>query len=149
MLIGFVLFVCWAFAELFVAVKVAGLIGVLPTIVLLIAGWPIGTWAVRSQGRAAWRRLRDAVAAGRPPAHEVLDGGLIVLAGALLIIPGFITDVLGALLLVAPTRALARGVALRSLQARLAARATGFFRTRAPSDVDSTATDVDPPALRP
>lgn len=149
MLIGFILFVCWAFAELFVAIKVGGLIGVLPTIVLLFAGWPIGTWALRSHGRAAWRRLRDAVAAGRPPAHEVLDGGLIVLAGALMIVPGFITDVLGALLLLAPTRALARGLALRSLQARLAARATRFSRGREPYDVDSSATDVNPPALRP
>ena len=149
MLIGFVLFLCWAFAELFVAIKVAGLIGVLPTIVLLIVAWPIGTWAVRSRGHAAWLRLRDALAAGRPPAHEVLDGGLIVLAGVLLIIPGFITDVVGALLLIAPARALARGATLRTLQARLTARAPGFFRKRPPYDVDSTATDVDPPALRP
>lgn len=147
MLIGLLLLICWALAEVFVAIKVGDAIGALPTILLLIASWPIGTWAVRSQGGAAWRRLREAVAAGRPPAREVLDGALILIGGALMIIPGFITDVLGALLLVAPTRALARSVAIRNLEARVVAWATGFPRRRTPYDVDSTATDVDPPPL--
>jgi len=147
MLIGFLLFICWAFAEVFVAIKVGGAIGALPTILLLIASWPIGTWAVRSQGGAAWRRLREAVAAGRPPGREVLDGALILTGGILMILPGFITDVLGALLLLAPTRALARSVAMRNVQARLVAWAAGLPRTRPSYDVDSTATDVDPPPL--
>jgi UPF0716 protein FxsA len=116
-------------------------------ILLLIAGWPIGTLAVRSQGGAAWRRFREAVAAGSSPAREALDGALILIGGILLIIPGFITDVLGALLLLAPTRALARSAAIRNLKARLVGRVAGFRRARPSYDVDSTAIDADPPAL--
>jgi UPF0716 protein FxsA len=146
-LIGFVVFVCWAVAELFVAIKVGEAIGALPTILLLIASWPIGTWAVRTQGGAAWRRLGDAVAAGRPPGREVLDGVLILIGGTLLIIPGFIGDILGACLLLPPTRALTRRMALRNVQSRLVAWAAGFAGPRASYDVDSTATDVEPPPL--
>ena len=53
--------VLWAALELFVAIKVADAIGVLATVVLLLLSWPLGTWALRSQGRAAWRRLGAAV----------------------------------------------------------------------------------------
>jgi UPF0716 protein FxsA len=102
---------------------------------------------VRSQGGAAWRRFREAVAAGSSPAREALDGALILIGGILLIIPGFITDVLGALLLLAPTRALARSAAIRNLKARLVGRVAGFRRARPSYDVDSTAIDADPPAL--
>jgi UPF0716 protein FxsA len=91
--------------------------------------------------------MREAVAADRLPGREVLDGALIFIGGTLMIIPGFITDVLGVLLLLAPTRALARSVAIRNLRARVVTWAAGFPRTRASHDVDSTATDVDPPPL--
>jgi UPF0716 protein FxsA len=120
---------------------------VLATVLLLVASWPIGSWALRSQGRAAWRRLGGAVSAGRPPGREVLDGALIVLGGVLLIIPGFITDALGALLLLPPTRAVMRGVLVRNLHSRVVLRATRSPRRAAGYDVDSTATDIDQPRL--
>jgi UPF0716 protein FxsA len=140
------LLICWPIAELFVAVKVADAIGVAATIVLLLATWPIGTWALRSAGAAAWRRLTDALAAGRSPAREVADGALVLLGGVLLIVPGFITDVLAACLLLPPTRALLRPAVLRAL------RLTPFVRRGAGGggyDVDSTASDIDPPRLHP
>jgi UPF0716 family protein affecting phage T7 exclusion len=65
----------------------------------------------------------------------------------LLIIPGFITDALGAVLLLKPTRALTRGLLVRNLQSRVVVRAARFGRARAPYDVDATATDVEPPPL--
>lgn len=147
MLVALLLLICWPVAEVLVAIKVADAIGVLATVLLLVASWPIGSWALRSRGRAAWRRLGDAVAAGRPPAREVLDGALLLVGGILLIVPGFITDALGLLLVLAPTRALMRGLLLRNLQSRLVMRAAGFGRGRASYDVDSTATDVDQPRL--
>ncbi len=149
MLFALLLLICWPVAEVFVAIKVAGAIGVLATLLLLIASWPVGTWALRSRGRAAWRRLGEAVAARRPPGREVLDGALVLLGGMLMIVPGFITDAFGALLLLPPTRALMRRVLVRNLQSRIVVRATAFTRGATPYDVDSTATDVDQPRLRP
>ena len=149
MLFALLLLICWPVAEVFVAIKVAGAIGVLATLLLLIASWPVGTWALRSRGRAAWRRLGEAVAARRPPGREVLDGALVLLGGMLMIVPGFITDAFGALLLLPPTRALMRRVLVRNLQSRIVVRATAFTRGATPYDVESTATDADQPRLRP
>lgn len=137
------LLIAWPLIEIFVAVQVAQAIGVLWTILLLAAGWPLGTWAIRTEGRAAWQRLSEAVAAGRSPGREVLDGALIVAGGALLLVPGFVTDVLGLVLLLTPTRALTRGVLTRNLQSRLVVMATRADRARRRYDVDSTATDID------
>jgi UPF0716 protein FxsA len=145
-----ILFIAWPVAEVFAIIKVAEAIGVLATIVLLIAGWPLGTWALRSQGRAAWRRLAVAVAENRPPTREVVDGALIVAGGTLLMVPGFITDALGILLLLPPTRVLVRQLVIRNFRSRLVVRAVARRRRPpGPRDVDSTATDIEPPRLRP
>lgn len=141
------LLLAWPIAELFVAIQVADAIGILWTVILLIAGWPLGTWALRSQGRAVWRRLSVAVSEGRRPGREVLDGALVLIGGALLIIPGFITDALGILALLPPTRALLRWLLVRNMQSRLVVRAAQF--TGRPYDVDSTARDLDQPRLHP
>lgn len=140
------LFIVWAAAEVFVAIKIAEAIGVLLMLLLLIAGWPVGMWALRSQGRIAWRRLSDAIAARRPPGREVLNGALVVLGGMLMLVPGFISDVLGAFLLLPPTRALARMALVRNLHRRVVVRAARFGG-RYVYDVDSTATDVEKPQL--
>lgn len=140
--------IIWLLAELFVAIKVAEAIGVLAMILLLLVSWPLGAWALRSQGRAAWRRLRTAVAAGHAPGREVLDGVLILIGGLLLIVPGFISDVVAICALAPPTRALLRGRLARHLHGRFAIGATGSGPAARPSDVDSTATDVDPSQLR-
>jgi UPF0716 protein FxsA len=150
-MVAVLLLILWPIAELFVAIKVAEAIGVLLTVVLLLAGWPVGMWLARSQGRAAWRRLSAAVAAGRPPGREAVDGALVLAGAILLIVPGFITDGVGLLLLLAPTRAVARGALTRHFQSRMVVagvRGIRFSRTpRSAYDVDSTATDVDSPQL--
>jgi UPF0716 protein FxsA len=141
------LLICWPVAEVFVAIKVGEAIGALPTILLLIASWPLGAWVLRSQGRAAWRRLSAAVAEGRTPGREVIDGALVLAGGFLLMIPGFITDVVGLVLLLAPTRILLRMALQRNFRSRLVSRTVRF--TQRHYDVDSTAHDIDPPPLKP
>jgi UPF0716 protein FxsA len=141
------LLIIWPIAEIYVAIQVAEAIGVLLTLLALVVSWPLGVWLVRAEGRAAWRRLGQAAAAGRPPAREVLDGALIVAGGALLIVPGFLTDLVGLLLLAPPTRSLARAAIVRNFRSRLVVQATRFGQSPAPYDVDSTAHDVEPPRL--
>jgi UPF0716 protein FxsA len=68
---------------------------------------------MRSQGRIAWRRFNESVGAGRIPAREVADGVLVIFGGALLLTPGFLSDIFGLLFLLPPTRAVIRRVFLR------------------------------------
>jgi UPF0716 protein FxsA len=147
MLIALALLIFWAIAEVLVAIQVAHAIGALDTILLLIVSCPIGMWAMRSQGRVVWRRFTGAIAVGRPPAREVLDGALVLIGGLLLIVPGFIGDLAGALLLVAPSRAVLRRVLVRSLRGRLLMQAARFPRRGPAYDVDATANDVEHPRL--
>lgn len=149
MFLALLLLILWPVAEVYVAIKVAEAIGVIAMLLLVIAGWPLGSWALRSQGRAAWRRLGDAVAMRRAIGREALDGALILLGGMLLIVPGFITDAFGVVLLMAPARAVTRRVLGRTLQSRLLVRAARSARSPRSYDVDSTATDLEQPSLQP
>ena len=141
------LLVLWPIAELAAAIAVAHAIGVLLTVILLVAGWPIGTWLMRAEGRTALRRFRGAIAAGRPPAGEAVDGALVLLGGPLLIVPGFITDVFGLTLLAPPVRHLAGRFVVRHARSRFMARAAGVRRDTRGYDVDSTAHDAERPQL--
>jgi UPF0716 protein FxsA len=114
------IFIVLPIVELYVIIKVGGAIGALPTIALLIVDSLLGAALLRSQGRAAWRRFNEALAAGRVPAREVFDGTMIVLGGAFLLTPGFITDLIGLLLLIPPTRAIFRGMIARMARRRAA-----------------------------
>lgn len=107
------LFIVVPIAELYVIIKVGELIGVFPTLALLLADALLGSWLLKHQGRSAWRRFNQALAARRFPGREVVDGALIIVGGTLLLTPGFLTDVVGAFLLVPPTRAIARRVLKR------------------------------------
>jgi UPF0716 protein FxsA len=91
---------------------------VLPTIGLLLLDSILGAALLRHQGRAAWRRFRQALEEDRVPAKEVFDGAMVILGGAFLLTPGFITDVIGAILLIPPTRAAVRGIATRTAKSR-------------------------------
>jgi UPF0716 protein FxsA len=113
-----VLFIAVPIAEIYVIIKVGELIGILPTIGLLIADALLGSLLLRQQGRAAWRRFNAAIAEGRFPGREVADGLMVTVGGTLLLAPGFITDVAGLLLLIPPTRALLRSGLFRYLRRR-------------------------------
>src|SRR3954454_2667338 len=91
-----VLFIVVPIAELAVLIQIGELIGVWWTIALLVADAILGSLLARSQGRAVWRRFNEALRAGRAPAREVMDGALVVFGGALLLTPGFLSDILGA-----------------------------------------------------
>ncbi|MGH2950794.1 MAG: FxsA family protein, partial [Solirubrobacterales bacterium] len=104
-----ILFLGVPIAEIYVIIQVGQAIGILPTLAILILDGFVGAALARSQGRAAWERFSRALAEGRVPARETADGAMIILGGALLLAPGFITDVAGIALLLAPTRALLRG----------------------------------------
>jgi UPF0716 protein FxsA len=143
-----VLFIVVPIAELAVLIQIGQLIGVWWTIALLVADAVLGSLLARSQGRITWRRFNEAVSAGRPPAREVMDGALVLFGGALLLTPGFLTDILGLLFLLPPTRAVIRRLFLRQAMRRITVTmAAGPRPPRGPAqrddDVDGTAVDVD------
>jgi len=113
------LFILVPIAELYVIIQVGGAIGVGPTIALLILDGFLGAFLLRQQGRAAWVRFNRALAENRLPHKEVLDGVLIIFGGALLLTPGFLTDILGLILLIPPTRAIVRALMARIVMGRL------------------------------
>jgi UPF0716 protein FxsA len=90
--------------ELWVIVSVAKAVGVVETILLLIVVSSVGAWLLKQQGMTTWRRLQSNLRRGAMPAEEVTDGALILLGGALLLTPGFVTDVVGLVLLLPPSR---------------------------------------------
>lgn len=94
--------------ELWIIVETADAVGAASTILLLLVVSVLGAWYLKREGLATWRRLRTTMARGELPATEVIDGGLILLGGALLLTPGFLTDVVGLLLIFPVTRAMGR-----------------------------------------
>lgn len=156
-MIWFVLLVLWPLAELFVIVELSQAIGFLWVLLLLVASWPIGWRLIRYEGRLALRRLRDALIVGQAPTNAVVDSALVLVGAVLLLVPGFITDTIGVLLLL-PTRALARRAVLRNRSSAWLNRAVSFVNwnsARFPGagtdprgyDAESTAADIEEPRL--
>jgi UPF0716 protein FxsA len=147
------LFVVVPILEIYVIIQVGQAIGALWTIVLLVADSILGSVLMRSQGRAAWRRFQLALAEGRVPGREVIDGVLVIFGGAFLLTPGFCSDVFGLLLLLPPTRALFRRVLVRRFGFAMFGSIPGVRvrgRARGPrpeADVEGTATEIDPRRL--
>ena len=142
------LFVLVPIAELAVIIQVGEPIGVWWTIAILVADSILGAVLMRSQGRLAWRRFNAAIQGGRAPAREVADGVLVIFGGALLLTPGFLTDIFGVLFLLPPTRAVIRRVFLRQAMKRITVSMSGVAMpprgARRADDVEGTAVDVDP-----
>jgi UPF0716 protein FxsA len=139
--------------EVFVFIEVGRAIGWLLAVVLLLGTSVLGARLLRIQGRSAIERVSLAVSEHRAPARAALDGALGFLGGMLLVVPGFLTDVLGAVLLLPPARTLTR----RWISRHYAGRTMGFVATAGrfasrdrgvrPADVESTALDDDPDLL--
>ena len=113
-----VLFIAVPFAELYVLLQVGHAIGVVNTLGLLIFVSVVGAWLAKREGLGVLRRMQRSVDAGRVPGTELVDAFLILLAAALMLTPGFLTDILAILLLLPPVRAVVR----RELRRRLARR---------------------------
>lgn len=125
-----ILFIVVPLAELYVLIQIGSAIGALPTIALLILNSVLGAVLMRSQGRAVWMRFNRTLAAGRMPGREVFDGALVLFGGALLLTPGFLTDILGLVLLLPPTRALVRKVLVARFAGRLVTTAAAGAQSR-------------------
>jgi UPF0716 protein FxsA len=140
--------------EVVAFVEVAGAIGWGLAAALLIGTSLVGVVLLRVQGRAALRRVSVAVSERRAPGAAALDGALGFLGCSLLVVPGFVTDALGVLLLLQPTRALVRRWISRRYATRvmsLAGAAARASRSRVvwPADIESTAVEKDRPQLDP
>tara|TARA_B100000965_G_scaffold9467_1_gene7309 strand:+ start:4575 stop:5084 length:510 start_codon:yes stop_codon:yes gene_type:complete len=110
MLLLFLLFIIIPIAELYVIIKVAQNTGVFNSIILLILVSLIGAWLVRAQGIGIIRKIKTQLTTGQIPNKELVDGGLVLFAGALMLTPGFLTDALGLLLLFPLTRPIFRSL---------------------------------------
>jgi UPF0716 protein FxsA len=118
-----VLFLLVPLAELYVIIQVGHAIGALDTIALLIIVGAVGGWLVKREGLRVWRRFQQQIQAGAMPNREIADGVMILFAGALLLSPGFLSDIVGIALLLPPVRAVVRAAVMRR-----AARRAGIYR---------------------
>jgi UPF0716 protein FxsA len=136
--------------EVFVFIEVGLAIGWLLAVLLLFGTSLLGLVLLRIQGRSAIERVSLAVSQRRAPAGAAIDGAVGFLGCALLVLPGFVSDALGALLVLPPTRTLARRWLSRRYASRVMsfAAAAGRFASRdravPPADVESTAIDEEP-----
>jgi UPF0716 protein FxsA len=120
--------------ELALLIEIGSRIGTLATLALIAGTGVVGAALARQQGLSVLRRMREEMAAGQIPAGSLLDGVVIVIAGALLMTPGILTDVLGFLCLVPGTRALAKRELLRRLERAVReGRVTVSVREQSPS----------------
>jgi UPF0716 protein FxsA len=90
--------------EIYLMIRVGSVIGAFPTVLLSIVTAIIGAWLVRVQGFGIVWRIKEALARDQIPALELVDGGLLLVAGFFLILPGFLTDTVGFVLLIPPLR---------------------------------------------
>jgi UPF0716 protein FxsA len=138
-----VIFLLVPVVEIYVIIQVGQIIGPFPTLALLIFESLLGAWLLKREGRAAWVSLQRAVASGRLPGQELVDAGLVLVGGTLLLAPGFITDVVGFFFILPPTRPLTRRLLIWLLvrrTARLTARAEWVARQQAGPRGSSRAT---------
>lgn len=115
----FLVFLVVPLVEIYLLIKVGGLIGALPTVFLVVFTAVLGAFLLRMQGLSTLARVQAALARGELPAMEILEGAVLLVAGALLLTPGFFTDTLGFLALVPNIRRAALRALLRRLQGRL------------------------------
>lgn len=152
------LFLITPVVELALLIQLGDLIGFLPTVAIILATGLAGSYLARREGLSVWRRFNDRLQRGELPGRELIDGMLILVAGALLITPGVLTDVVGFLGLIPLSRHYLRRYINKRLQRAMergSVRMTfGGFRTydggayrpephsRAPDDAQGDASDA-------
>lgn len=110
----FALFLIVPVVDLALLVAVGDRVGFWPTVAVVVLTALLGSWLAKREGLAAWQRVQGQIASGGVPGQALIDGLLILVAGTLLLTPGFLTDIVGILGLFPPTRAVVR----RALRAR-------------------------------
>jgi UPF0716 protein FxsA len=133
MRILFLFFLIVPFVEIYLLLQVGGLIGAFPTIFLVVFTAVLGAWLLRRQGFATWQRFQNSLAQGTIPAYEMIEGPILLVGGALLLTPGFFTDVLGFACLIP---ALRRKIAQYIIENHLLATESGSIFKR-PSQAET------------
>jgi len=100
----FLFFLIIPFAEIYLLLMVGGTIGAFPTIAMVVFTAVLGAWLLRQQGFQTFRRFQENLAQGKLPTYEIIEGPILLIGGALLLTPGFITDLLGFICLFPPLR---------------------------------------------
>ncbi|MCB1509391.1 MAG: FxsA family protein [Hyphomicrobiaceae bacterium] len=124
------LFIAVPLIELALLIKLGTWVGVLPTVALVILTAVVGTFVLRQQGLQTMMRLNEMMARGEPPVGPVVEGALLLLAGAFLLTPGILTDSIGFLLLIPPVRQTAASLCLKWLLRHGSIQVTTFGRRR-------------------
>ena len=91
----FIMFVAVPILEMVILIKVGGLIGAIPTIAMVVLTATVGIWLLKLEGIATLRRVQEKMATGQLPETELLEGIMLIVGGALLLTPGFVTDAFG------------------------------------------------------
>jgi UPF0716 protein FxsA len=120
-------FLVVAIAEIAVFAMTVKLIGLAWALLLVIATSVAGGWLLGREGGRGWRRFRAALVEGRPPGNAATDGLLGLVGALLLVLPGFLTDIVGLLLIAPPTRRFARAGAQRAAERRIPPALAGDF----------------------
>jgi UPF0716 protein FxsA len=146
----FLLFVIVPITEIALFIEVGDVIGLWPTLGIVIATAFLGTGLLRAQGLAAFARAQATMADGRVPVEEVVHGFCLVIAGALLLTPGFLTDAVGFALFLPPVRLALGRAALRwfSKHGTMHVHTSSGVpdpRYRAPDIVEGEAEEIDQP----
>lgn len=126
------LFIIVPLVDAFLLIHIGGWIGGWNTIALVIATGTLGAWLFKLEGGRAWRKWQESLAAGQLPQEGILGGALLLVGGALLITPGVLTDLVGLLLLLPPTRIIAanllRPMLKRRFESKMASATTSRVR---------------------
>lgn len=131
MKILFIFFLIVPFAEIYLLLKIGSFIGVFPTVLLVVFTAVLGAWLLRRQGFATWQRFQDGLAKGQIPAVEMIEGPILLVGGALLLTPGFFTDVLGFACLIPAAR---RKIAMYVIENHLIQAGTPFQQNSSVED---------------
>lgn len=124
----FILFLVVPLVEIFFLIQVGQVIGAGWTIFLVVATAVIGAFLLRLQGFQTLHRAQRTMQQGQLPATEMLEGLCLLVSGALLLTPGFVTDAMGFLLLVPPVRQVLIAQMLKNSRFILSSGSSGFYQ---------------------
>jgi len=130
------LFLVVPLLELFVIIQVGQAIGALNTVGLLLLDSIVGGWLMKREGLATLRRFQSKLGSGHLPENELIDGFMILFGGALMLTPGFLSDLLGIVLLLPPVRAVIRPIVKRQVGKRISIIGPGGQRVRRDDVID-------------